>query len=245
MKSCSGSGSRPPCPCPEDWNEPWEAVELPRRTPGRPDSSGPVGCQSMGCMRSSKLEDGRSFHLRKRVHARAMKPIEAAITMMTVSVVRVILLLLEVAPEVEAPDEAEGWSVSEAVTILVAVWVDDGRVSVAESAVGVLGALVVTCELLEVEEGVALLEELGKDELEEAADEELDAALEDDADSDEVPVAEALRNMPSMISFQSSLPFFLYLQNRYQSWPKQCPRWPFQWWQKRSSCPSWRRTRPR
>ena len=105
---------------------------------------------------------------------------------------------------------------------------DDGRVSVAESAVGVLGALVVACELLEVEEGVALLEELGKDELEEAADEELDAALEDDADSDEVPVAEALRNMPSMISFQSSLPFFLYSQNRYQNWPKQYPRWPFQ-----------------
>ena len=80
MKSCSGSGSRPPCPCPEDWNEPWEAVELPRRTPGRPDSSGPVGCQSMGCMRSSKLEDGRSFHLRKMVQIRAPPPMHPAIT---------------------------------------------------------------------------------------------------------------------------------------------------------------------
>lgn len=53
----------------------------------------------MGCIRSSKFEDGRSFHLRKRVQASAMKPIEAAMTMMTVRVVRVILPL-DVAPEI-------------------------------------------------------------------------------------------------------------------------------------------------
>lgn len=87
MKSCSGRASRPAWPCPEEWNEPWEAVELARRWLGSPDSSGPVGCQSMGCMRSSKLDEGRSFHLRKRVHASAMKPRDAAMTMITVRVV--------------------------------------------------------------------------------------------------------------------------------------------------------------
>ncbi len=87
MKSCSGRVSRPPWPCAEEWNEPWEAAELARRWAGSPVSSGPVGCQSMGCIRSSKLEDGRSFHLRKRVHARTMKPMDAAMTMITVSVV--------------------------------------------------------------------------------------------------------------------------------------------------------------
>ncbi len=76
----------------------------------------------MGCMRSSKLEDGRSFHLRKSVQASATKPIEAAITMMTVSVVRVILLLLVVAPVIEAPAVEDGWEVSVAVMNAVVVW---------------------------------------------------------------------------------------------------------------------------
>ena len=49
----------------------------------------------MGCMRSSKDEDGRSFHLRKRVQASATAPIEAATAMITVSVVLVTLLALE------------------------------------------------------------------------------------------------------------------------------------------------------
>ncbi len=76
----------------------------------------------MGCMRSSKLEDGRSFHLRKSLQASATKPIEAAITMMTVSVVRVILLLLVVAPVIEAPAVEVGWEVSVAVMNAVVVW---------------------------------------------------------------------------------------------------------------------------
>ena len=53
-----------------------------------------IGCQSMGCMRSSKLDEGRSFHLRKRVQARKIPPIEAATATMTVRVVRVILPVL-------------------------------------------------------------------------------------------------------------------------------------------------------
>ena len=51
-----------------------------RRWLGSPDSSGPVGCQSMGCMRSSKLDEGRSFHLRKIVQIRAPPPMHPAMT---------------------------------------------------------------------------------------------------------------------------------------------------------------------
>ncbi len=77
----------------------------------------------MGCMRSSKLEDGRSFHLRKRVHASATPPMEAATATITVRVVLVTLLSLGsfAAPTVLAPVLAEGSALSVAVTILVAV----------------------------------------------------------------------------------------------------------------------------
>ena len=83
-----------PWPWPDDWNERFEAPEFARRWVGRPESSAPVGCQSMGCMRSSKLDEGRSFHLRKRVQARKIPPIEAATATITVRVVRVILPVL-------------------------------------------------------------------------------------------------------------------------------------------------------
>ena len=53
-----------------------------------------VGCQSMGAMRSSKFLDGRSFHLRKSVHATKMRPTEPAIETSTTSVVFVIFLSL-------------------------------------------------------------------------------------------------------------------------------------------------------
>jgi len=49
-----------------------------------------VGCQSIGCMRSSNLSDGLNFHLRISVQITAMHPIEAARATMMVRVVFVV-----------------------------------------------------------------------------------------------------------------------------------------------------------
>jgi hypothetical protein len=70
-----------------------------------------VGCQSIGCIRSSNLSDGLNFHLRMRVQMIAIPPIEAAMAMMTVKVV----LVVELAPLVEGTLEVE--LVSEDVTV--------------------------------------------------------------------------------------------------------------------------------
>jgi len=53
-----------------------------------------VGCQSIGCIRSSNLSDGLNFHLRMSVQITAIAPIEAARATITVRVVFVV----EVAP---------------------------------------------------------------------------------------------------------------------------------------------------
>lgn len=51
-----------------------------------------MGCQSIGCIRSSNLFDGLNFHLRIRVQIIAMPPIEAAKAMMMVKVVFVLVV---------------------------------------------------------------------------------------------------------------------------------------------------------
>lgn len=116
------------------------------------------------------MEDGRSFHLRKSVQARATKPIDAAITMMTVSVVRVILLLLVEALLTEAPALALGWEVSVAVTSMVVVWREvPVWVSVLSSA-----AVWVGWALVDV------LEDDEEDEEEDVEDEEEELELEEE-----------------------------------------------------------------
>jgi hypothetical protein len=74
-----------------------------------------VGCQSIGCIRSSNLSDGLNFHLRISVQITAIAPIDAARATMTVRVVFVV----EVAPLVGGtlPVELE----SEEVTVLNSV----------------------------------------------------------------------------------------------------------------------------
>jgi len=54
-------------------------------------SSDVVGCQSIGRMRSSNWEDVRNFHFLMIVHKMAIPPTDAAMTMSTIKVVRVIL----------------------------------------------------------------------------------------------------------------------------------------------------------
>ena len=58
---------------------------------------GPLaGCQSMGVMRSSKLEEGLNFHLRMTVQPIATAPTQDA---MTIRTVRPALEDVEVAPD--------------------------------------------------------------------------------------------------------------------------------------------------
>lgn len=57
-------------------------------------SSGLVGCQSIGCKRSSNLEERANFHLRKIVQMMAIPAMDEATTMITVRT----LPLVEVAP---------------------------------------------------------------------------------------------------------------------------------------------------
>lgn len=89
MKSWSGMGCKCDWLCPEEWKD--EAPEPTRRWEGRPESSPSAGCQSMGFMRSSNSFDFLNFHLRMTVQMMNVPPMEAAMTMMTVSAVRVIL----------------------------------------------------------------------------------------------------------------------------------------------------------
>lgn len=69
----------------------------------------------MGCMRSSKLEDGLSFHLRMIVQPTTAAATDAATAMRTVKVVRVIWDVDD-ALEASAAFEAEG---DEVVTYLI------------------------------------------------------------------------------------------------------------------------------
>jgi len=55
-----------------------------------------VGCQSMGAMRSSNLDEWPSFHLRKTVQRMAIPPTEAATAMSMV--VTVLLGFVAAAP---------------------------------------------------------------------------------------------------------------------------------------------------
>lgn len=81
-------------PCPAEWNE--EAFER-RRETGTPVSSF-VGCQSIGCMRSSKEFDGLNFHLRMMVQIMAVPPTTEAMTMRTVVTVFCICAFLAGTP---------------------------------------------------------------------------------------------------------------------------------------------------
>lgn len=91
-------------------------MDVPRWRPGT-TSSGPVGCQSIGCIRSSNLSDGLNFHLRIRVQIIAIPPIEAARAMMMVNVVFVVELAPLVGVTVPVVELA-----SEEVTVLNSVF---------------------------------------------------------------------------------------------------------------------------
>ena len=98
MKSWSGIGFSgagalfavapyPPAPAPAppaalSWPEEWkdDALDGTRRCVGSPLSCS-VGCQSIGCMRSSNWDEGLNFHLRMMVHMSAVPPMQEAITM--------------------------------------------------------------------------------------------------------------------------------------------------------------------
>jgi len=70
-----------------------DALELARRWAGTMPSSA-VGCQSIGAMRSSNLDEWASFHLRKMVQRMTIPPTEAATT---ISMVVIILFFVDVA----------------------------------------------------------------------------------------------------------------------------------------------------
>lgn len=119
-----------------EWNEPCEAPEPSRRCLGRPSSWSLVGCQSMGCMRSSKCDEGRSFHLRKSVQLTATRPTVEAMTTIMIRVLRVILDALAAwtafaaADEVGVADVKTVWVEPPTGVLEVAPWVSVG-VSVA------------------------------------------------------------------------------------------------------------------
>lgn len=112
------------CPRPDDapyawswleWNEPCDAPEPMRRCPGRgPSSWSIVGCQSIGCMRSSNSADGLNFHLRIMVQMMTAPPMQDATTMMTVTVV----FAMDEEPEAVAAGVSVGASEAE---VLVSV----------------------------------------------------------------------------------------------------------------------------
>lgn len=71
-----------------------------RRCVGIAPSSAVGCCQSMGRRRSSNFLELESFHLRKTVQRMAMPPIDAAMTMSTVTIVLLPLSLsVELAPD--------------------------------------------------------------------------------------------------------------------------------------------------
>lgn len=89
----------PAWPEPE-WND--DAVELRRFRPGIPllSSISLLGCQSIGCMRPSKLEDLPNFHLRMMVQMMMEPPTLVAMTMRTMRAACVI--------PVEEEDKVDG-----------------------------------------------------------------------------------------------------------------------------------------
>ena len=58
-------------------------------------SSLPPGCQSMGCIRPSKSEEGLNFHLRMTVHTIIAAPTDAPMT------IRTVIAALDMPEEVE------------------------------------------------------------------------------------------------------------------------------------------------
>lgn len=96
--------------------EPWEAELLERPSLSVMSRSLlVVGCQSMGCIRSSNELEGLNFHLRMIVQIRAAKPMEPPIAAMMMMVLRWSLVTL--------PEEVEGAWVEDDVGGLVTVLV--------------------------------------------------------------------------------------------------------------------------
>lgn len=116
MKSWSGIGLSTVAPMPAwpepEWNE--DALELRRFRPGIPPLSSSLllgGCQSIGCMRSSKLEDLPNFHLRMMVQMMIEPPTLVAMTMRTMRAVCVI--------PVEEDDKEDGVALALVAAVLV------------------------------------------------------------------------------------------------------------------------------
>jgi hypothetical protein len=88
-----------------------------------PSSGLLVGCQSMGCMRSSNWDDGLNFHFLMIVQMTAIPPMHDAMTMRTV---RVVFLVDVVAPAAEAGAVADAAC---PVAVCVMVWVLSGMLA--------------------------------------------------------------------------------------------------------------------
>jgi len=94
-----------------------------------------VGCQSIGAMRSSNLDEWPSFHLRKTVQRMATPPIEAA---RTIKIVVTVVLVLVAAACWGVGGEVDAAPTTDRVAVFVTVDLDLGAVS--SLAAGVTGS---------------------------------------------------------------------------------------------------------
>jgi hypothetical protein len=74
-----------------DWKE--DAFDKRRWAEEIPSSGLLVGCQSMGCMRSSNWDEGLNFHFLMIVQMTATPPMHDAMTIRTVSVVFLVVVV--------------------------------------------------------------------------------------------------------------------------------------------------------
>lgn len=121
----------------------------------------------MGCMRSSKWDEGLSFHLRNRVQPRAMAPTVEAMTTMMIRVLRVICDVEVLEDKLEP---LEGVGVADVRIVLV---VPSGAAY--ETPPGVI--IPVACDPAELAAGAPVVSEAGAEEVETAVDDAEDEEL--------------------------------------------------------------------
>jgi hypothetical protein len=144
-----------------------DELEVILRWPGMiPSSAFVVGCQSIGCIRSSNWDEGLNFHFLMTVQITAMPPTAAAMTIRTVMVVCFPELLEGAAEDVAeaaaavlvvktVPNEAEGRALMLRVGMADEVRVDVGVLVTDDEEVV---EVVTSCEVVgvtEVEDGGA------------------------------------------------------------------------------------------